>query len=344
MMDRNITNWSSPAFPLRQKYYNLFQLWIGLMLFLAAFGTVLNFLLFSAIVSSRKLSSGCGTLIAHSIFLETALCAFVVPFRVALHWSSVYYSPTKTICRAIWGVFYIVVWGFNWSTVFVTANRFVALWLPQKYAACVTKRSLSFAIISSWTIVLCSATGILLDTVATANVDKMWGGCLVSVTRLEVYGALTAVGTSVPAVLEGVMYGLLFAFPCFQRIFQSHWKTVDANPSPESMANDQRLMAIRARRLRMTQTVFGAFVWTKLCFMFGPICKSAFSSNARIMELVPLLAPAIILLGYSTSPVSSLGENTTPSAAEEDPLSGFKRICSQSAILAENMKMLFPTF
>lgn len=303
MSNQNATNFSLPDFPLRRMHFAWYKLFIATMFLLAAFGAALNVLLFSAIVSSRKLRSGSGTLIAHSIFLETIICAFVLPFLTAIHWASLYYAPTKNICRAALGAFYTAVWGFNWSSLFLAANRFAAVCFPSKYAACVTKRCLLAAISFSWSIATGCMVGLTLDTVASLEENRMWGGCSENVRQPQVHGILTSLGTSVPAVLEGLLYGCLFVVPLVRKSFRVRAGVADVSASND--AHQKRSEVIRRRRQRKTLTVFAAYLWSEACFMFGPISFSVGRGNVGMMELAPLLAPALILLGYATSPVSS---------------------------------------
>lgn len=303
MFDHNVTNVTTARYPMWKTHRGLLELWIACMLLIGTFGAALNALLFSAIVSSRKLRSGTGTLIAHSILLEATLCGLVLPLFTASFWTSLYYPPSKMMCQAVMGLLYTFVWAFNWSTVPVAVNRIIAICFPQNYSTGVAKRPLLVAILFTWTVSISCSTVVLSDTVAGVEVGRQWGGCKDVVRRPAIYGGFFALGATAPIALEGLMYGCLFSVTIVKRKFRIRRSVDDRQLSEADAASLRKSKIIRGRRLKVTQTVFAAYVWSAMCFMFGPIVVSAARSNPRLMALVPLVAPALILMGFATSPV-----------------------------------------
>lgn len=308
MADRNFTNASSVTGSLWVIDHGWLKLWIALILVFCLIGAFLNILLFSAIVSSQKLRSGSGTLIAHSVLLQTILCAVVLPLLAASYWTSLYHAPSENMCRTVMALFYTFMWAFNWATVPVAANRLVAICFPQYYRACVAKLPLLCAMLIAWAVALCCMSGVITSSVTTSAPIKAFGGCGSAVKRHAIYGGLSALATTVPAVIEGLLYASLFTIPYLRAKFVAHRRIGGSPASPPSTTNQQRLQLNRARRLRVTQTVFAAYVWSAVCLLSGPISISAARGHLRVMAVVPLLAPALVLLGHSTSPVRLLRE------------------------------------
>lgn len=299
MSDRNATNTTAKDWALEHIWL---ELWVAMMLILAAFGAALNCLLLFIIVSTRKLRTGSGALIAHSIFLETVLCAAALPLFTAAFWTSLYYPPSSTMCRAVFAVVYTFTYASHWATIPVAINRFVAICYPQNYGSFVSRRFLLCAILFSWTIALCCMGGMISDPVSISMTIAS-GGCVNAPKRPKIYFGLSSIGTTVPAFIEGVIFVSLFTIPWMQKIFNGQGRIAGEPASVTEAANLQKLQAIRARRLRVTQTVFAAYVWSEVCYMLGPIVLTIVSGNKWMMLAVLLFSPALNLLGYSTCPV-----------------------------------------
>lgn len=120
----------------------------------------------------------------------------------------------------------------------------------------------------------------------------------------------TNVGTLLPAFLEGIFYISLFSIPFFRSLLAARKSVADVPTSAAENAGHRRIDVIRAKRLRVTQAVFAAYVWSELCLLFVPIAFSASKKSSRVKALISLIAPGLSLLGYSTSSVRTLGNCT----------------------------------
>lgn len=305
MLDQNITNITANTV-MWIRSTKLLKMWIGMMLSLSTVGAALNILLFSAIVSSRKLRAGSGTLIAHSIVIEAVLCAFALPLFTASYWLSLYEVPSAHICRFVFGTFYLFVYAFHWASVPLAANRFVAIFFPRSYGSCVARRPIFGAIIFTWTVSVGCMVLVISDAVSMSRPVPTWKGCGNQAKDRVIFAIFTGVGTSLPAVFEGILYVSLFTLPFLRALFTAPGRTAVVPLFAAQNAGRQRLQVIHSRRVRVTQTVFAAYVWSEMCFMFGPIALTAIGGGLMGMVVIPLLGPALALLGYSTSPVGRL--------------------------------------
>lgn len=284
-------------------YYQIpFTVWFGIMLFLSIFGAALNYLLFAAIISTRKLRTDSGALIAYTILLDGAMCAPVLPLLTASTWMGQYGFPSDTLCRWFMVIFCVVVWTTTWAPLPIAVNRFVAVCCPHYYDSCVSKNTLPPVILFSWTISLCCAVSMFLEIGAKFGATKPWGACGGTVTQPASYTLLTAMGTTVPTVIQGAIYLALFMIYYARKFSRSREVSAIQNPAGVD-GSGMRSAALQRRRFKVTKMVFAAYLWATACYMSTPVVPVAAPQAYHTYPMVSLVTRALLLLGYATSPV-----------------------------------------
>lgn len=295
-----MTNSSAAVAPVWVTHHTWLTAWFVIMISLCIFGALLNFLLFSAIVSSKKLRSGSGLLIAHAILVDSLMCSVVIPPIIASTWIPQYVLPSKNMCRVIMLIFYGAAWSSNWALVPIAANRFIAVCFPHQYNCWVTRPCRLIIVVCGWLVSIACALAVFFGVGAELTPIKPWEACGPLVTDRTSYIALTLVGTTVPALLQGATYLSLFTYASIQKVVRR--KKVNG-----SVVNGNRLriQALQSRRVRTTKMVFAAYVWSVVCNLTAPVASTASPVLFTSEPLLSLLSRMILLVGYATSPVSS---------------------------------------
>lgn len=309
MFEQNSTSPNLTPSPPWIQHHSFITGWFAIVNLLSVFGTGLNFLVFFGIVSSRKLRTGSGALIAHSIFIDGIMCAFAIPLLSVTTWIPQYAPPSTNLCRWFGWVFYGSVWASNWASVPIAANRFVALCFPHFYdKICQSKAIFAAAVIFSWTISYGCSLIFVFGIGGKFDSIQPWRGCGQAVVDPSKFSLVTAVCTSLPTVSQGVVYISLFAHTYLQKFF-GRLKVTSIAASEEQTGQRLRLLALRNRRLRLTRMVFAAYVWSTVCYMCAPITLSAAPVVMKTNLYLPLIFRAFLQVGYATSPVSISSRN-----------------------------------
>lgn len=249
MYDSNSTNTSSITSSPWIQYRTFLIVWYATSVLLSIFGTALNFLLFCGIVSSRRLRTGSGALIAHSILVDAVLCAVILPLMYAATWTTQYGAHSENLCRWFMLALYALVWTHNWATVPIAFNRFIAIILPHFYSRLCHSKPIFAAMVSfSWSISLGCSLIYFFRVSAKSEPVKPWGGCGQTITKPREFGLITAVGTSVPTALEGVTYVTLLVYTYLKRLLQ-HRRVTGISPSAGQTDSSLRSVALHQRRL-----------------------------------------------------------------------------------------------
>lgn len=295
-------NSTFPLIPAWTQYSVLFPLWFAIVVFLSVFGSALNYLLFAALVSSRKLRTGSGALIAYAIFLDGVMCAPVLPLLIASTWMGQYGFLSDYLCGWFMLIFCIVVWTSTWAPVPIAFNRFVAVCFPHFYDACVSKNKVALVIIFSLTISISCAVPMYFDVSAKFVATNPWGACGSIVTQASSFALITAMGTTVPTVCQGAAYVSLFLISSARHFFRRREVSAIQRASVVD-GRGARSAALQRRRFRTTKMVFATYVWLTLCYMVTPIVLTAAPMAYRNYPMVSLVIRGLLLLGYATSPV-----------------------------------------
>ncbi|XP_055340589.1 proteinase-activated receptor 1-like [Paramacrobiotus metropolitanus] len=237
-------------------------------------GTLLNALLFAAIVTSGKLRQGSGVLIAHSIFLETVLCAIAFPLIVASTYRPQNSMTSVPMCRFTMLVFYGVMWTENWASVIIGINRFVAIFFPHGYNLIRKKQATTMP----------------------------WGACGARPIS-AVYGIVTILTTPLPVATLGFLYVSIFS-AIFIRNAMSRRKT-----DPGGAPGNKKPHGIIHKRLKTARMMFTSYIWFSLCYLPAPVASSVAPVAYSSSPLISLFLRLLLLCGYATSPIIYLSMN-----------------------------------
>lgn len=303
MPQHNVTNGTVTDITIWTRYHVSLTAWFSIIVFLSIFGLFSNLTLFVTIVSSKKLRSGSGALIAHSIFWDGLMCFPVIPLVAATLWAAQYHLPPESVCRWFMLLFYFIVWTSTWAPVPIAANRFVAIFFPHFYGKSVSRTTLPYIILFSCTISVSCSLVLFFGVGAKFESTRPWGTCGSTITKPTDFAIIMAMCTTLPTVLQGAAYIPLFAVSYTRNWFQR--RKVSAVPAILGVDKVRLpLQGIQARRFRTTQMVFAAYVWSTICYMLSPILLSAAPVLYRTEPFIALFIRAVLLLGYATSPVS----------------------------------------
>lgn len=304
MFDLNSTNTSDVRVPPWIQYNTFLTAWFSLINLFSILGAALNLLLFCGIISSRRLRSGSGALIAHSVFIDALVCALANPLMSTSIWAAQYGVPAEIRCRFIVIIFYVLVFTGNWVAVPLAANRFVAICLPHFYdKICHSKPLFVFFVTFSWTVSFACSLLYFFGITGKFESVRPWNGCGQTVIKPQEFGIITAVCTSFPTALQGVAYTSLFAYVYVKKLLRRREITNTAL-SFEQTGNKLRILALHRRRLRVTKMVFVAYVWSTVCYMSAPVAVSAGPELIKSRPFILLVVAVLLQLGYATSPVS----------------------------------------
>lgn len=104
------------------------------MIILSLFGSFTNILLAITILSSKKLRFGCGSLIAHLLFINASLCLVHMPIlSVATYYFAPYRELDGEFCSYTIMFYYSALYAVDWSSLFIAVHQFVAILLPHAY-------------------------------------------------------------------------------------------------------------------------------------------------------------------------------------------------------------------
>lgn len=304
MFELNETTTSEIRVPPWIQYRTFHTIWFFFSCVLSISGTTLNFVLFFGIVFSKKLRTGSGALIAHSVFIDAIVSALAIPLITVPMWTAQYGQPSGNQCRWSGLFFYALVWASNWAPVPIAANRFVAICIPHLYdRICYSKILFVLVVTFSWTVPLACSLLYFFEVSANFQSVKPWDACGQIVTMPREFSAITAVCTSFPMAVEGAAYISLFGYSYLKTVLRRRMvRTVVT--SVEHTGNTLRLLALHNRRLRVTKMVFAAYVWSTVCYMSAPIMISAASALMGSHAFIILVVLVLLQLGYATSPVS----------------------------------------
>ncbi|XP_055340724.1 protein trapped in endoderm-1-like [Paramacrobiotus metropolitanus] len=309
--------------------------WFIVMIFLCILGAFSNSLLFMAIVTSRKLRKGSGTLIAHSILIEAFLCVIGVPLIMASTYMPQFGWPSKTMCKWTMLLFYGPIFAGTWASVLIAINRFVAIFFPHVYSKLTTPPLLALVIALGWAVALASSVPMFFEAGGiSVGATKPWYACGARQEKPGyLYNFLVTVGTTAPAVALGVIYVSIFTLVIIRAlIFRRKIDTTDK----AAVARNQRAQAMTQKRLKMARMLFVSYIWFTVCYMPAPVTASVAPVLYGTSPLVSLFLRMLLEIGYATSPVIYLTMNAEYRSAAKRVLYRILRLCRPSLLIRDD--------
>ncbi|XP_055340587.1 allatostatin-A receptor-like [Paramacrobiotus metropolitanus] len=281
------------------EYHFFVTLWFAVMMGLSAVGAVANITLTITILSSEKLRSGCGVLIAHLLLVSATLCAVHLPLLTV---TTYYMAPKQplgiTFCRVTVLFYFSTLYVVNWTAMLISINRFVAIVYPYKYNAHFASYKVGFSLIAlSWTVVLCCNFLVFFNHGGRFEATRPWGACGITVIRNSmIYPMITVICVTFPTALEGVMYVAIFATVGWRALLR---RRKIRHVVERAIERRNSLVQKRYRSVKMLSV---SYLWYSVCFMPAPIASSIFPHVYSSSPLLQLFLRVLLLCGYTTIP------------------------------------------
>lgn len=153
-------------------------IWYHAMICISTAGAISNFLIIITILSSKKLRSGCGMLIANLHILLFLQCAINMPILFApIYQASFSGPPSGTFCRWSFFIYSIILNVVDWADMMIGLNRFIAICFPFSYPRWTTTRMIMAMVVFPW------LPGSVIEMCFSFGIGGMfrslppWGGC-----------------------------------------------------------------------------------------------------------------------------------------------------------------------
>ena len=291
-------------------YPNALALWFGMMAFLSVLGGICNFTLLATILSSKKLRTGCGILIAHELFLDGTISG-VHMFILSI--STVYLAPyhelSPKFCRDTFWPYYIFITASIWNAVLIGVNRFIAIVFPLNYHYVSGKTGTGLIILVIWLLGVLITLPNYIGIEGTLQSSKPWGSCGTKVLNPVLHSWLSTSGNTCPLITLGGLYIVTFAIAFRRQMLQ---KRKVAREEGAEIERAVKPNAMLKRRMKSAKIMFRAYLWYTISFIPAPLTYALFPVEYSTIPLLSLFLRTSLLLGYATVPVSCFYRRSLP--------------------------------
>ncbi|XP_055356179.1 uncharacterized protein LOC129601408 [Paramacrobiotus metropolitanus] len=293
------------SLPAWRTYSNELTAWFTIMLIFCILGGFFNTCLFLIIITSQKLRSGSGYLIAHLLLTNAVLCSV---HMLILSVSTYFYAPVNplsdTFCQHTLLWYYASLDSVNYTSLLIGINRLIAIIFPHHYPHLTTKPVTFSMVLFPWMIGFTLALLVYFRQGAVFQSTPPWGTCGVAPAPETVtYTVITHLAATVPITALGGVYLLIFLHVGVE-IVRRQRQVVAAEAVKEV-----RKRVVFRRRWRSVRMLFVSYVWYTCCLMPAPIAAGVFAGAYTSQPVLALFLRALLLFGYATIPVVCLSIN-----------------------------------
>ena len=165
-----------------------------------------------------------------------------------------------------------------------------------------SKAAITSLILSCWVLAFLTQTMPVFGIGGSVDTKNAWKTCLLKPSRRpEGFIVSITFGVILPIVLEGLLYGSMFAIFFTQRFR----RIAEVNPSgdPTSVAMKTAEVTRINNRLKVAKTLSLGFVITCSCSLSTPIIAAVYPQYVNY-PLLLLFLRVILVAGYAIHPVS----------------------------------------
>lgn len=302
---------STASLPLWVSYATELRVWFTTMIFLSVFGTLFNLLLVVVVLSSRKLRTGSGVLIAYVHIVLTLQCSVNMPLLFAPVYQALLTNRTATdaYCRDTFPFQWAMSQVVSWSDMMIAINRMVAICFPYSYPKWTEKKALIIMMIIPWCSGVTTIGCLRLGIGGVFRSVPPWGAC--GAIMYPVMAQLNAIfSTAIPVGGSGVIYIVIFVVMAGRWLSLSRKSGNRLAPLQVSPAARQERKTV-ARRNKSAKILFVVYIWYGTCLSPTPIAASLYPVVYNSLPILQLLFRALLLLGYATMPVCILRQFCT---------------------------------
>lgn len=306
LWNTSLTNETS--IPAWITYKNGLTAWYFLMLFFAVLGSAFNFFLIAAILSSKKLRSGCGVLIVHMLGINFVLCSIIMPMLAytTFH-GDTYQYVSQEFCRYQVSFYLLFNWAVIWASLMISINRFVAIFFPHNYSKWTSKTVMIWMILMIWIPPVVCALNLFFGIGAKLVVNKTWGACGTVPVPGFVFLIITFFPMAVPVAIQVAIYMVIFVVVRTRSLFQRPQIRPQAVPCPDHQAADaltSRKVTLFQRRYRSAKMLFISTVLYSVALIPAPIAALLYPVQHNSQPLLQLFFRMLTLLANAAIPVS----------------------------------------
>ncbi|XP_055346102.1 uncharacterized protein LOC129593689 [Paramacrobiotus metropolitanus] len=262
--------WNQPMFTFSMT--NGIKIWLIVFAIVCGMGTILNGLIFFAVVTQRSLQTGSGWLIAHKQFLDGLICGVVFPLITSpvLNFWLGNALPAFDCDFLIFHQLLLMQVGY-WVALFLGVNRFVALLLPHSYSRVSNRRMLGVFFALSWIIAISSQLPGVLGF-----------GLLSGVSPFLICSTLQTLG---------VLYVTIFAFVWRRR------RRI-ANEGAPGLSRE-----VYDKKYAMAKLLFASYIWNTVCSQLPIILLLLIPPRMRVGPLMAYWMRTVVVCEYAANPV-----------------------------------------
>lgn len=279
-----------------------FFLWFATSVLVLITGFALYVLLACAFVVQRNLRKGVGILILNMIFIGLQHSLIYHPFFIA----TVFFGWTgglvhSSLCIHFTNFYVVSIYTWNWCSVGLAVNRFVAVFKPHHYQAFGKRSVIVFVLICCWAIGFFTALAGYMGALKSEDYSQFVNNCSYAnfsgvMQRLPLF--LGIIGFYVPVTVAemlcvAIFYGLVKL----------------RGPAAKQIGDSSTVSFPRktiTRRFRLTRTVIAMTFWYFLCLIPIPIISRLFPDWYRARYLVQVWLRTLGYAAFTSNAVSPL--------------------------------------
>ena len=283
--------------PAWETYKVGLTIWFVFMIICIVFGTISNGLLLLTILTSQKLRSGSGMLIAHSLAINFMLCAIHMPMVAIPTLLGRYYQFfNPSFCRYQVLFYYTCVYSVNYASLSVAVNRFVAIFFPHQYAKWANTKVTVFMALVAWIVPFTCNLVMFYGVGGSFQSVKPWGACGIKPAGDFVYPVIMAFCVAVPVLTFSVLYITIFGVVWVRSYF--HRNRVSRLETAKTAAE----LSVE-RRYKSAKLLFLSAFWYAIALIPAPTASSLYPKEYASQPMLQLIMRGLLMLAYSTTPV-----------------------------------------
>ena len=271
--------------------------WFGVTTTVSFTGTTFYLLLMVSIASQNQLRRGSGVLIVHLLAVECCMVTVHYPITNTATFIAQYYQD-PTLLRSINCAlvqFFMTTFQHvgNWSSFFLSINRFVAVLFPLSYSKMASKFVIVGMVVASWAISLACNVPLLLGVGGQIG-RTLTGDCGLLKTSPLDYIFRSSFAYYIPLFTMILLY-----FTLFIRSTCLKW------PSRVAVRNLTTTEIMRRkRRLDVAKMLFASSVFYCCCYFPAPIMVQFFPLYTFAHRSAFIYIRLLVVCGYACAPVS----------------------------------------